>query len=146
MSPCLKKVAGSGTHEYVDGGLLNNLPVDLVKAMGADIVIGVYLASDAYDPNKPHTAIDILVRSVSAVMAANERHNIGVADMLVSANLSGFSTSDFSRAKEITNQGIEGAEKRKTLLAKFALDDAGWSAYLQKRSSRRKVGVPAPHL
>jgi len=47
----------------------------------ADIVIAVYLASDPYDPNKPHTAVDVLSRSVSAVMAANERRNIEMADM-----------------------------------------------------------------
>ena len=68
FDPELKSAGGKETHEYVDGGLLNNLPVDLVKAMGADIVIAVYLASDPYDPNKPHTAVDVLSRSVSAVM------------------------------------------------------------------------------
>src|SRR4051794_24448829 len=31
---------------YTDGGLLNNLPVDVVKSMGADIVIAVYLATE----------------------------------------------------------------------------------------------------
>jgi len=45
FEPVLQSAGGKGTHEYVDG-VLNNLPVDLVKAMGADIVIAVYLAND----------------------------------------------------------------------------------------------------
>jgi NTE family protein len=146
FDPELKSAGGKETHEYVDGGLLNNLPVDLVKAMGADIVIAVYLASDPYDPNKPHTAVDVLSRSVSAVMAANERHNIEMADMLVSVNLSGYSIEDFSKAQEIIKRGVEGAEKRQTLLAKFALDDSSWLAYMQRRESRRKTLAPAPQF
>ena len=144
--PELKAVGGVETHEYVDGGLLNNLPVDLVKAMGADIVIAVYLTQDPYDPNKPHTALDVLNRSLSAVIAANERHNIEAADMLISVNLAGYTVSDFSRSVEIMNHGIEGAEKRKTLLAKFALDDSDWLAFLQRRESRRKTALPEPQF
>ena len=144
--PELKAVGGVETHEYVDGGLLNNLPVDLVKAMGADIVIAVHLIQDPYDPNKPHTAIDVLNRSLSVVITANERHNIEAADMLISVNLSGYSVSDFSRSLEIMNRGFEGAEKRKTLLAKFALDDSDWLAYIQRRESRRKTALPEPQF
>ena len=122
------------------------LPVDLVKAMGADIVIAVYLARDPYDPNKPHTAVDVLSRSVIAVTAANERHNIELADMLVPVDLSGFSTRDYSRAQEIMNRGLEGGEKRKLLLAKFALDDASWLAWVQRRESKRKTLLSAPEF
>ena len=144
--PVLRTVANGGTHEYVDGGLLNNMPVDLVKAMGADIVIAVYLSSDPYDPNQPHTAFDVLSRSVSVVMAANEKHNIEMADLLVSVNLTGFSPTDFSRAQDIIRRGADGGEKRKLVLAKFALDDANWNAYLQRRESRRKTQTPAPEF
>ena len=142
----LKSVAGKDTHEYVDGGLLNNMPVDLVRAMGADIVIAVYLTTDPYDPNKPHTALDVLSRSLSAVMAANERHNIAMADLLVSVDLSGLTATDFSKAREIMNRGFQGAEKRKTVLAKFALSDSQWLSFLRHRESMRKTLVPPPQF
>jgi NTE family protein len=144
--PVLRSTRGKETQEYVDGGLLNDLPVDLVKAMGADIVIAVYLATDPYDPNKPHNALGVLGRSLSVVMAANERHNIEQADILVSVNLSGYSVSDFSKAQEIMARGIEGAERRNTLLDRFALGDSDWRSYLERRQSKRKTVVPPPRF
>ena len=144
--PVLQKGPDGKTHEYVDGGLLNNLPVDLVKAMGADIVIAVYLADDPYDPNKPHNAIAVLGRSLGAVMAANERHNIEMADVLVSIDLTGLSVGDFSKAQEIMDRGLQGTEKRKTVLAKFALNDSDWGAYTRERASRRKTTLPPPQF
>lgn len=143
-APVLKAVAGQSSQEFVDGGLLNNLPVDLVKEMGADIVIAVYMARDPYDPNTPHTAIDVLTRSLTAVTIANERHNIDLADMVVPVNLAGYSVGDFSRAEEIMNRGVEGGEKRKAVLTKFSLDDEDWLAYVQKREMRRKSLLPVP--
>lgn len=35
---------------WTDGGLLNNLPVDVVKEMGADIVIAMRLNSSSFRP------------------------------------------------------------------------------------------------
>ncbi len=67
FEPVLRVSPGGNTEELVDGGLVNNLPVDLVKAMGPD--------------------------------------------MLVSVNLSGFTTGDDSRAQEIMNRGLEGAKR-----------------------------------
>jgi NTE family protein len=146
FDPVLKSVGGKDTQEYVDGGLLNNLPVDLVRAMGADIVIAVNLTTDPYDPNKPHSAFDVLSRSLSAVMAANERHNIAMADLLVPVDLSGLTATEFSKAREIMNRGFQGAEKRKTVLAKFALSDPEWLSFLHQRESRRKTLVPPPQF
>jgi NTE family protein len=114
--------------------------------MGADIVIAVSLASDAYDPNQPHTAIDVLGRSVSAVMEANERQNIDMADVLVSVNLFGFTVGDFSRAQEIMNRGLEAGETTKPLLSRFALDDMSWLSYVQRRETRRRSRLPSPEF
>jgi len=117
-----------------------------VKAMGADIVIAVYLAIDPYDPNQPHTAIDVLGRSVSAVMEANERHNIEMADVLVSVNLPGFTSGDFSRAQEIMNRGLEAGETANLLLAKFALNEMNWLSFMTQRETRRKSRLPSPEF
>jgi len=69
-----------------------------------------------------------------------------MADMLVSIDLSGFSVGDFSRAQEIMDRGMEGTEKKKTLLSKFALNDSEWNSFTERRAARRKIGVPAPQF
>ncbi len=44
---------------YIDGGLLNNLPTDVVRKMGADFVIGVHLSVGPPDPKKLRTIFEI---------------------------------------------------------------------------------------
>ena len=49
---------------FVDGGLLNNLPVDVVKAMGADIVIAIYLQTAPFDTKVPQSFFGLTGRSI----------------------------------------------------------------------------------
>ena len=43
----------SGNNIYADGGLLNNLPVDVAKDMGAQLTIAVYLQADSFNGQQP---------------------------------------------------------------------------------------------
>ena len=42
----------NGDHIYADGGLLNNIPIDVAKEMGADIVIGIHLETQPLSPTR----------------------------------------------------------------------------------------------
>lgn len=144
--PGLFEPVVDGQSIYVDGGLLNNLPVDLVKAMGADVVIAVYLATDPYDPRKNQSAIQILGRSLSAVVAANEKRNIETADLLISINLAGRTATDFHEYEEIIQRGYEGAQKRSNVLSRFRASDAEWEEFERAREGKRRKGVPPPQF
>src|SRR6202011_1007141 len=56
----------------VDGGLVNNLPVDVARKMGADIVIAVHLALPRLDPQAPLSSVAVLQRSANVSIAINE--------------------------------------------------------------------------
>src|ERR1700751_6172302 len=43
----------SGDHIYADGGLLQNIPIDVAKEMGADVVLGIHLETAPLDPEVP---------------------------------------------------------------------------------------------
>ena len=144
--PGLFEPVYQGNSVYVDGGLLNNLPVDLVKAMGADIVIAVYLDAGTFDPLKSQSAVQILGSSLSAVVAANEKHNIEMADVLISVKLTDFGSTDFHDYPEIIDRGFEGAARRSKVLSRFRASDEDWAAYEAGRASRRKRKVPAPQF
>jgi NTE family protein len=142
--PTLFEPVLDGNHEFVDGGFLNNLPVDVVKSMGADIVIAIYLATESFDPKKPQSAVDVLSRSLSAVTVANERHNVEAADLVISVDLTSpdFDVLTFSKYKEIIAKGFEGGEKRRAVLSKFAVDDETWAEFVKARQSRRRTKLP----
>ena len=131
---------------YADGGLLNNLPVDVVKAMGADIVIAVYLAVQPFDPKQSPSMFTMLGQSISVMIAANERRNMEAADILITINLAGYGALDYSSADEIADLGIEGAQKKRQMLLKLAADEPTWQQYVEQKAQRRVVKVPPPQF
>ena len=68
------------------------------------------------------------------------------ADILITVNLAGYSTLDFSRVKGIIPKGYEAAETRSNVLARFSLSDQEWQAYLVQRQSRRVNKTPVPEF
>ncbi len=131
---------------YTDGGLINNLPVDVVKAMGADIVIAIFLEASPFDPKTSQSLFSIVGRTVGVMIAANERHNIEAADILVTVNLQGYTASDYNAGDKIADKGYEGAEKKARLLSRLALDEAQWQQYLERRTARRIKKAPVPQF
>lgn len=57
--PGIYKPVNKGDYLLVDGGLLNNLPVDVCKAMGADIIIAIDLQQEEKQP-KPLAETSLL--------------------------------------------------------------------------------------
>lgn len=131
-----------GEHVYADGGLLDNLPTGVVRQMGADIVIAVHLATTPVKAGDLGSVFDVLGRSVSVVLQANEVRSLEQADIVITVNLEDFSSTDYTKADKIIQRGREDAAKKSALLTHFRLDDAEWSAYLAAREARR-ITAPA---
>lgn len=135
-----------GAKFYTDGGALNNLPVDVAKAMGADIIIAVYLDQGAADLKTFNSLLGVARRNISIMIAANEIRSMQQADVLLSADLKGFGSLDFGKSEEMFPKGVEAAAKKGALLERFALNDADWQAHLAAREARRRMRVPAPRF
>lgn len=132
-------------HIFVDGGLMDNLPVDVAKQMGADLTIAVHLQTKPLEDNSTLSAIGVLNESVGTVIAANELRSMEQADIVISVPLAEYSLMQFSRFDPIIKLGYEAAEAKAGLLSKFAVDEATWQKYLEERSSRRKT-APVPQF
>lgn len=129
----------------VDGGLLDNLPVDVAKQMGADVVIAVHLQAKPLVGKEPLSSFGVLGRSISVVVAANELRSMEKADVLVSVPLQEYSSADYEKNDEIIRLGYEAAASKATLLSAFSVDEASWRSYLAERDSRRKA-TPVPQF
>jgi NTE family protein len=135
-----------GKSLYADGGLMDNLPVDVVKGMGADIVVAVYLNTDPFKPTNNQSMFSILNRSISVMIAANELRSLESADMVISVDLQGYTSSDFTKGQEIIPRGYDAATRKSSLLARLSVDDATWQQYIAARESRRIQSVPKPEF
>ena len=84
----------------VDGGILNTLPVDVAREMGADIVIAVDLSAPLGDSDSLDSADRILAQSIRLVEHAHKRDNAAAADILIHPDMTGLGAMDFfSRQK-----------------------------------------------
>ena len=135
-----------GQAVYVDGGLLDNLPTDVVRQMGAEIVIAVHLETRPVEAKDIQSALSVLNRSVSVVIDENELRSLAQADAVVSVPLAEFTTVDYAKSAEIMQRGYDAAKGRSLLLESFALNDADWQAHQQSLQARVVNNFPVPQF
>ena len=135
-----------GNNLYVDGGLLGNLPTDVVRSMGADVVIAVHLEITPVDPEEIRSLFSVLGASLTAVIHANELRGMADADLIINVELKDFTALDYKKAQAIITRGKGAADAKSRVLSPYALNDADWNAYLAQRNSREKTAVPAPQF
>jgi NTE family protein len=135
-----------GTQVYSDGAAVNNLPVNVAREMGAEIVIAVYLDTGAFNRKDLSSLVGVAGRNVSIMISANELNSMKSANILLKADLSKFTSGDFEKSAEIIPQGLKVAEEHATELEKYAVNDADWQAYIAQRNERRRTAVPDPQF
>lgn len=133
-----------GNQVFVDGGLLDNLPTDVVRNMGADIVIAVHLQISPVAASEIQSAFSVLGRSVDLVIAQTEIRGMAEADLIIKADVQKYSTMDYASSDELIGLGYAAAEEKSAVLKPFALDDAAWEQYQREKQSRVRttIGVP----
>jgi NTE family protein len=128
---------------YADGGLLQNIPVEVVSQMGADLTLAVHLDEAPLPPDASLTSFSVLGRSISVMISANELRSMQKADILISVPLQKYGSLDFNKADEIIKAGYDAAAAKATVLSTLAVDDATWAEYLAARVARqRKNPIP----
>ena len=135
-----------GQRVYVDGGLVNNLPTDVVRQMGADIVIAVHLETQPMNANDIQSLLTVLEQSVRAVISESEVRGLANADAVVSVPLGHFLMRDFTKNGPIMQAGYEAAKGKSKLLAGFALNEADWNDYVRERDSRKQTSTAVPQF
>ena len=128
-------------HIYVDGGLLNNFPTNVVRGMGADLVIGVHLQTSSLKADASLSSFSVLDQSISVVIADNERRAMRDADIVITVPLLKYTSMDFNQAKDIGEAGYQAAAANADRLMELSVDEASWKRYLAEREARRKNAV-----
>jgi len=135
-----------GEKVYVDGELVGNLPTDVVRKMGAEIVIAVHLETAPVKPGDIQSLFSVLGRSVDVVVRENEIRSLSAADLIVNVNLSDFTSLDYQKAKSIIDKGESAAEEKIRILMPYSLDDPDWQRYLETHGARKQSLVPIPRF
>ena len=130
----------------VDGGLVGNLPTDVVRNMGAEVVIAIHLEVSPVKPEEIQSFFSVLGRSVDVIVRENEIRGLSKADLVVNVDLHQYGSLEYQKSQAIIAVGRQATEAKARVLEPFALNDQDWQAYLQARAARRRSAIPTPQF
>lgn len=107
----------------VDGGISNNIPVDIAREMGVDRVIVVDIGSPLATTESLQTVFNILNQSVSLLTRRNSEAQLATLqphDILIQPPLTGFGITDFARAEGMMDAGYRATHALQWRLAEVA--------------------------
>ena len=125
----------------VDGGVTMNVPVEVVRNMGADIVIAVDISDQLVPRESITSTFDILDQLTTMLTRSNMGPQLANADLVLSPDMRGYGLLDFQKAKEIVKAGVAEAEAKKQQLAKFAIAPQENAALVSSRRSPRSRNI-----
>src|SRR4030095_7642963 len=125
-----------------DGGLLNNIPTDVAKDMGADVVIAVNVGTPLGTREDIVSLAGMLSQIIGVATIESDRRHLQLADLAITPNLGKYTLLDFKAVDAIANLGYEAAIQNGAALEKFAVSETEWQAYLAARESRRRTTIP----
>lgn len=97
----------------VDGGVVNNFPVEELFKMGADYIIGINVSHGFQSAYEIESMTGILLQIAMIPSSERLNHQIEQCDIYIMPELEGYSTASFSSYKEILAVGYTAGEKFK---------------------------------
>ena len=104
----------------VDGGIVRNFPVEHVKEMGADIIIGVNLSKGFLQEKELDNIIDILNQSMFLSDGEDTKRQREWCDFLIEPDLTSFHAGSFNSADSLIQRGYDAAMESFEDLQKLA--------------------------
>ena len=128
-----------------DGGLVNNLPTDVARQMGSDVVIGVTLRLPEVDAGGLDTLPTIVRQTMNIAVLQNEMRNVPLANIELKIQLDRQGLMDFNDTHSLIQAGYDTARANSAVLDKLVLSPSDWEEHLRLRKSReRKIPSTGP--
>jgi NTE family protein len=116
----------------VDGGIGNNVPIDVARQMGADIVIVVDVSAPLESREALDSSIAItgqLTTILTRRIADQQLETLSSADVLIIPGRNDLGSSSFLEYAQLIEAGLEAAEKKTKQLSALSLSNAEYVAY-----------------
>jgi NTE family protein len=121
---------------FVDGGLTDNLPVDEVRALGADVVVAVDVSLPIDPDDEIRSPFDVLERSAAIVSRTRVAEQLARADLVIAPDLESYGLFDFEDAERLAALGAEAAEAEGIRLRDWSISPEAWDRYLIRHRTR----------
>ena len=136
-------VTDSEGRQLVDGGLVANLPVSVVRALGAEVAVAVDVNSEgAKFLGPPTSVIGVLLQSMLVVQRVSVEHQRQLADVCISPAVGHLRWDELARAAEFIDAGVEAARAAvpaiKELLEPQTEENPGWFHLRRSRHAAKE--------
>lgn len=126
----------------VDGGVTNNMPVDVARAMGADIVIAVDISTD-YKGEDDFTTFLTAADQLSNYLVRRSTHKQAETltddDFYIQPDVGDMETTEFDKMPDAYQKGYLETLKVKDKLAALSLSNRNYQIYIDQIQDRRKT-------
>lgn len=119
----------------IDGGVTNNMPVDLAKEMGADIVIAVDISSNYMTKEDIGSLFDVASQLTNFMVKRSTQEQAKLLtsnDILLQPQVGDIGTTDFSSMPRAYQEGYDTAMKMKSRLQSFSVSQQKYANYQAK--------------
>ncbi len=127
----------------VDGGVTNNMPVDLARQLGADIIIAVDISTEYFNKEevKDFVAVGGQLSNYLVRRTTNEQAKLLTPqDTLLRPTVGSMETMEFHKMPQAFSLGYEIAYQEKEQLSRYSVSSAQYQKYIDdKQKARRKL-------
>jgi len=95
----------------VDGGVVNVLPTDVLRRMGADFVIGVDVNTKATIGPEPKNVFQVILQSWDVISRQGAKRARKDADLIIYPEIGNISKVDLKRARELLQTGYQATQE-----------------------------------
>ncbi|MDD0972566.1 patatin-like phospholipase family protein [Pseudomonas fontis] len=128
----------------VDGGMVDNIPVDIVREMGVDVAIVVDIGTPLRNRKQLVSVVDVLNQSITLMTRRNSEEQLATLrrdDILIEPPLASFGVTDFGRATEMIEAGYRATEVLAARMASLRQPDSTSSDLDVARSPGQRTPV-----
>ena len=135
-----------GANIYLDGGLTRNLPVDVVRNMGADIVIAVNISSPLLKRKEMLSIVGVSLQMINILTEQNMRESIEslrLGDYLISPPLDTIGSTDFNLVRDAITLGAAATREQAPLLERLTISANDFVAHRTAQTARTAIPFTA---
>ncbi|OOE97030.1 hypothetical protein BZG77_10130 [Salinivibrio sp. IB643] len=131
----------------VDGGVINNLPVNVAKDLGADIIIAVDISTDYASKDELKSYINVASQLTNYLVRQStkeQREAMSEHDIVLRPDIGDMETNEFYRMEEAYDKGILITQQNKDALARFSITEKEFEQYklsIEDKSKRLNYGL-----
>ncbi len=130
----------------IDGGVSDNVPIDVARAMGVDVLVVVNVSYPLRSPVRLNGVAGISAQTLAILIQRKSDEQLATLsrrDVLIRPGLQGISSFDFGNVNRLVALGEAAAWKMRKRLEAFSVSPAAYRRYQERRARMRR---PPPRI